>query len=111
MYGQAPWIINASVSYENKKHLFYTNLNFNAFGPKLSVVTKGNTPDIYEQSFPLLNLSVEKNITNRVSMNFAIENILNAYHTKTYTFKNKHFTYQKYSIGRTFSISLKYNIK
>src|SRR5690606_32773678 len=55
MYGQAPWIINAFVTFRNDSLGLMFNLNYNVQGKKLAVIGIGSLPDVYEQPFHGLN--------------------------------------------------------
>jgi len=110
MYGQSPWVINAFVNFKNSDLGLSSNLAFNVDGPKLAVVTKRETPDVYQQPVPSLNYNISKNIGNNFSVKFAISNILNSAKTKSYEFNNTEYIFQEYNLGRTYSISIKYLI-
>ncbi len=111
MYGQAPWVINAFVNYDNKQLGISSNLGFNIDGPKLAIVTKGQTPDVYEQPVALLNWNLQKTLLQKLILRFSVSNLLNSNYAKTYTFNDKKYFFQQYSLCRTFSFSLKYIIK
>lgn len=111
MYGQSPWVINFIVNYENEKSGISSNLGFNVDGPKLAVVTKGQTPDVYEQAVPLLNFNISKSFYQRIILGFSASNLLNSIYKKTYTYNNQEYIFQQYTLDRTFSFSIKYVIK
>ncbi len=110
MYGQSPWVLNLFANYENEVLGISTNLGFNVDGPKLSVVTKGSTPDVYQQPCPQLNFNVSKRIIKNISLKFSVNNILNSDYKKTYIYDNQEYIFQNYNLGRTYSVSLKYLI-
>ena len=110
MYGQAPWVLNIFVNYKSTKLGLNSNLGFNIDGPKLAVVTKGSTPDVYQQPVPMLNYNLSKSISKRIVLKFSINNILDSDYEKTYTYNNQEYFFQKYKLGRTYSFSIKYLI-
>ena len=110
MYGQSPWVVNMFINYQNEDLGLASNIGFNIDGPKLAVVTKGSTPDVYQQSVPALNFNLSKKIGKNIDAKFSVGNILDADHKKTYTYENKEYIFQQYSLGRTYSFSLKYLI-
>ncbi len=110
MYGQAPWVINAFISYDNYEKGLNINSAFNIEGDKLAVVTKGATPNIYKKSYPDLKFNISKSIGKHFKAKFKISNILNANHKKTYTYENKEYIFQSYNLGRTYTLSVTYNI-
>ncbi|MBN2663115.1 MAG: TonB-dependent receptor [Bacteroidales bacterium] len=110
MYGQSPWVVNMFINYQNDDLGVASNIGFNIDGPKLAVVTKGSTPDVYQQSVPALNFNLSKKIGKNIVAKFSVGNILDADYKKTYTYDNKEYIFQQYSLGRTYSFSLKYLI-
>ncbi|MBN2892883.1 MAG: TonB-dependent receptor [Bacteroidales bacterium] len=110
MYGQSPWVLNIFANYENEKHGIASNLGFNVDGPKLSVVTKGSTPDVYQQPVPQFNFNISKRIFSKIVLKASVDNILNSEHKKSYTYNNQEYIFQNYQLGRTFSFSIKYLI-
>jgi len=111
MYGQAPWVINFYLNYDNQELGLNSNLAFNVDGAKLAVVTKGSTPDVYQQPLPLLNYTISKKIGAKFSLKASIGNILDATHKKSYTYEDQQYVFQKHQLGRTFSLAIKYLIE
>lgn len=62
MYGQAPWIVNAYVTFRNDSLGLMFNLTYNVQGKKLAVIGVGSLPDVYEQPFHSLNFKASKAI-------------------------------------------------
>ncbi len=110
MYGQAPWVINAFVAYDNREKGLNANVSFNTEGAKLAVVTKGSTPNIYKRAYPDLKFNFSKKIGKRFNIKVSVKNILNQSYKKTYTYDSKEYIFQSYKLGRTYSLSLSYNI-
>ncbi len=110
MYEQAPWLINTFLSYNRIESGLSSNLSFNMEGAKLAVVTKGNTPNIYKQSYPNMKFNVSKTIGDRFSLKISVDNIFDHDYKKTYNFENKDYVFQSYSLGRTYSFSVSYDI-
>ncbi|MCD4746162.1 MAG: TonB-dependent receptor [Bacteroidales bacterium] len=110
MFGQSPYIINAFFCYENDSIGFSANITYNVAGKKLAVVIVSGTPNIYEQPFNSLNFNINQKISKRFSLKFSMKNILNSIHKKIYTYKNKEYIYDKYSVGRTYSLGFVYFI-
>jgi outer membrane receptor protein involved in Fe transport len=114
LQGQAPFIINLFLGYENETSRTSANLNFNTTGSKLFLVTKPNgaTPYIYEEPFPSLNFNISKGFGKNINVEFSVKNIFNSiYSTKyDYDIKDEDFYLLRYSIGRTYGLSLSYII-
>jgi TonB-dependent receptor len=110
MYGQSPYILNSIVSYDNDSIGLNVALSFNIAGPKLVLVTKGGTPDIYEMPRGTMDLSMSKTISERFSVGFKARNLLNPKYQKTYTFKGVDYDWQSYQLGRTFTLGFTYRM-
>lgn len=108
--GQAPYIVNAFINYDNKDIGLSSNLSFNVSGRKLITITKGGTPNIYEEAFPSLNYNISKNIGDKINLSFSVSNILDSETKRTYTYQEKEYIFQRYSYGRTFSFGFTYFI-
>ncbi|MBN2757098.1 MAG: TonB-dependent receptor [Bacteroidales bacterium] len=110
MYGQSPWVVNMFLNYNNENIGLNSNLGFNVDGPKLSVVTKGETPDVYQQPVAALNYNIAKEFGKHFIIKLSVDNILNSENKKTYTYDDKEYVFQSFSLGRTYSFSIKYHI-
>ncbi len=107
LQGQAPYLINAGLSYSNKKNGFTGNISYNTQGETLERVG-GALPDIYSKPFNSLNLNIRKSVgkNKKSTISFKINNLLNE--TKSMYYKNYKATPQIFSskeLGRTFSLS------
>lgn len=79
MQGQAPWIINAGLSYDDFERGLDAGLFYNVKGRTLAVVGGGIDPDVFAQPFHSLNFNMNKVFgeEEQWSVNFSINNILN----------------------------------
>lgn len=117
MFGQAPYLINAYLKYDNKKAGLSANLGYNIAGEKLSVITKGYAPYIYEQPRNSLNFNVSKAIGDNFSIKLGASNMLDAPYEAVHHFdylnnsNQGDYKYYSYKLGRTYKLSLKYFIK
>jgi outer membrane receptor protein involved in Fe transport len=110
MYGQAPYIVNSFIMYNNSEIGLQTNLNFNISGDKLAIVVKGGTPDIYEKARPQADFNLQKRLGKRFNLNLSVSNIFNASYSKTYTYKDVDYLYSSYKLGQSFTLGLKYDL-
>jgi len=110
MFGQSPYVVNAYLNYQNFEKGWDVNLGFNVSGPKLILVNKAATPDVYEQPFPVLDLNVSKQFKNGINIKISAENLINPTFEQTYSFAGSTGYFRKYSLGRSFSIGLTYLI-
>lgn len=58
--GQSPYVVNIDLSYFNPRHAFSTNIGFNRFGDRLSRVTLGSSPNVFERGYNSLNANFNK---------------------------------------------------
>ncbi|MCF8297992.1 MAG: TonB-dependent receptor [Saprospiraceae bacterium] len=110
MFGQSPYVFNADLEYSNDSIGLAANIAFNVSGPKLVLVIKGGTPDVYEQPRGQLDFNVSKTLGDKFSVKFGVKNILNTEIRKIYTYKDEEYIFKSYSYGRTFSIGFTYLI-
>jgi TonB-dependent receptor len=110
MFGQSPYIFNAILSYDNDSLGFNASISYNIQGERLVLVTKGGTPDIYDQPRGNLNLTVSKQLGEHFRVNFKARNLLDPEYLQTYKFKDQEYVFQSMQWGRTFSIGFSYSI-
>lgn len=111
MAGQAPYVINAGLSYKNKDINMESGLFYNVKGETLSVVGIGQFPDVYTQPFHSLNFTFNKKFgkDQNTSLSFKIENILDDTTEDLYkSYKASKQVFESYQIGRTFSLGVSY---
>jgi outer membrane receptor for ferrienterochelin and colicin len=110
MFGQSPIVVNGQLSYDSEKLGLSSNLSYNMAGKKLAVVVVSGTPNIFEQEFHSLNLSVTKNLGDKFSMRLSAKNLLDSSISRTYTYNNKEYFYSQFRPGITYGMSLSYNL-
>ncbi len=112
LYGQSPYIVNAFLNYTHEELGLYANVAFNIEGPKIIIISKRFTPDVYEQPYPQLNLNIGKTFFENFTLEFAAENLLNPTFQQNITMQDGSvYPFRKYSEGRSFSLSLTYSIR
>lgn len=110
MYNQSPYVINASLAYENIEKGFSTGLSFNVFGERLKFIS-ADLLDVYEMPRPDLNFTAKKKVTERLSARVRVDNILNSAYKQEITFKGNDYTQSSYTSGVTYSFGLTYLIE
>jgi len=117
MAGQAPYIINAGISYNGGENDFWkgfeTGLYYNVQGMTLQYVGIADRPDIYMLPFHNLNFTASKNFgkDQRTRLSFKIDNLLND--EKESVFKSFNPTDQFFTRlepGITFHFKLSYTL-
>jgi hypothetical protein len=112
MYGQAPYIINAMLSYASEKNGFEVSASYNLQGPKL--VIKGETneyPDIYELPRNIIDLNIVKKLGKHFSVNFKIRDLLNSQQTRAYKFPEGFADFDTYAYGTSYQLGISYKIQ
>ena len=114
MQGQAPYIINFGVNYDNRESGFMANLSYNVQGPKLSIVGIGRLPDVYTESFHSLNFKSSYSLGKgkRSQISFAVTNLLNDIPVQVYRgFNAEDQIFTQRQVQRTFKIGYSLKIK
>lgn len=121
---QSPYIINATLLYENAPAGLDAALHANLFGPRLSANGSGAAPDIYEvygrldenrqltsaKPMPDVSFRMQKRILPLLTASLSINNLLD-YSVVQYQKDNgQYFTNSAYNPGRTFTVSFTYTI-
>ncbi len=109
MYGQAPYVLNALLSYKNKRGTS-ANIAYNIMGPRISYISIGGTPNIYEMPRSSLNFNIQHNFDNGLGLKFSANNILNAKYQQAITFKNQEYYVQSNELGMDFSVGVSFRI-
>lgn len=86
MAGQAPYIINAGLSYQDPENQFDAGLFYNVKGATLVVVGGGLFPDVYSEPFHSLNFNLNKSFgeDGKSSLGLNVSNILNDVYEEFY---------------------------
>ncbi len=114
MQGQAPYIINAGISYSGRKNGLDAGLFYNVQGRKLAIVGINYNPNIYTVPFHNINFNLNKKFgkDDKYQLGFGIDNILGDMREEiTESYMAADQIYSSYNPGRTFSLSIKYAFK
>ncbi|MBN1543672.1 TonB-dependent receptor, partial [candidate division KSB1 bacterium] len=110
LQGQSPYLLNLSLNYDEFKSNLKLGLYLNLFGKRLSNVSLGGTPDVYERARAELDFTGSKGLAGNVDFKFGIKNILDSKYKESYEFKGNEFVYQEYGFGRSYMLGLSYKI-
>lgn len=117
MAGQAPYIINAGISYDGGENGFWkgfeAGLYYNVQGPSLQYAGINDLPDVYSVPFHSLNFNSTKKLgeDERWQIGLKVSNILNARNEmvyRSYEAENQYFT--RLIPGTSFSFSVSYSL-
>jgi TonB-dependent receptor len=111
MQGQAPYIVNAGLTYNNIDIGMDAGFFYNVKGRTLTVVGGGLFPDVYSEPFHSLNFNFTKTIgkSQRGSINLSVENILNDKREEFFSaFNAADQIYYAYSPGTEIGLGFSY---
>lgn len=79
MAGQAPYVINFGITYNNRDNGIKSGIFYNVKGPTLLIVGTGFVPDIYQEPFHNINFGFSKSLgeDKNTSIDLNVDNILN----------------------------------
>ncbi len=110
MAGQAPYIINAGLSYDNAAIGLDGGLFYNVQGETLTVVGGGLFPDVYSEPFHNLRLNLNKSFGPNASVNMSVSNILNDSQGEYYHgYETDKQIFSLYNPHTTVSLGFKYS--
>lgn len=77
LQGQSNFIVNSGIYYDNEISGLQVNLNYNVIGKRILLVGAGAIPDTYEMPRNVLDLSIRKSLTEKISIKAGIKDIFN----------------------------------
>ena len=107
LQGQAPFLLNFGLDYNDSEKGLQTGLFFNVQGETLEVVGIGLVPDVYTRPFESLNFTFNKSFgeNKRSSIDFKVSNILGSERESVYkSFNTQNEIYSLRSPGTEFSL-------
>lgn len=112
MAGQAPYVINAGLTYGNRDNGIDAGLFYNVKGETLQIVGSGLYPDIYFQPFHSLNFSFNKKLgaDQNTTIDFGVNNLLNDEVESFYqSFEASPQIFNRVNPGISFSAGISHN--
>ncbi len=110
LFGQSPYIVNVELAYVDYESGTSAAILYNIFGERLSEVTLGVTPDVYEQPRGMLDFTLSQKIDYGFGVKFSAKNILNSKIEKTINFNDADYVFHSYTPGRNFSLGVSYSL-
>lgn len=111
LFGQSPYIINVDATYEVPSWRSSFTVVYSVFGKRLTLVTTGALPDIYEQPAPALDFIYAQSLGRGFKFKFTARNLLDPDYEESLTHQGRTFIYERYRRGRTLSFSLSYDFR
>ena len=110
LQGQSPYVLNLDVMFDSQRTGTLVSLHYNIFGRRLSEVSLGGTPDVFEEPFGVLDLTGSQRIRKGLTFRFSLKNILDPDIIKYHPFNGDEYVRTGFRRGRTFSFGLSYSI-
>lgn len=110
LFGQAPYIINGVLTYNNDSTGLSATMAYNIQGPKVLLVTLGSLPNVMQQPTPTLDFSLGKTLGEHLRVGFKARNLLNPRDRKTHLYNGVYYDWNSFTRGRTYSLSISYRI-
>ena len=109
MFGQSPFIVNGFVSYLGERGL-RANVSFNVQGPRLSLVSRGGAPNVFERPFNSLNAKVSVPVGERLKLSASAGNLLDSSQRWTQEYNGEEYIFQQFQPGRTGSVGVSWQL-
>ena len=109
MFGQAPFVVNAIVTYKADSAGFTATLSYNVQGARL-VITSDNKeiPDVYELPRHLLDLKLSKKLGKHFNVSLTMRDLLNSPVVRSY--KEWDIVYDRISYGTNYVLGISYKL-
>lgn len=112
MQGQAPYLINAGLNYDNFEAGWEGGVYYNVQGSSLASVGIGVIPDLYTEPFHSLNAALKKKFgkEKQAGISFKVSNLLGENRETYYkAYEAKDQVSSRLEIGREFTLSFDYS--
>ena len=111
LQGQAPYTINISLTYSNAQKTLEASFYYHLNGPRLSEVSLGGTPNVYEWPRHELNASLSFRFWKHLKLTLKGRNLLNQPYQSGIPFKGIQYVRQSYPLARQIAVSLSYTFQ
>jgi hypothetical protein len=112
MLNQAPYVVNAMLTYFADKVGLITSITYNVQGPRVSMTgSYKDIPDVYELPRHLVDLKVIKTLGKHFSLSLKVMDVLNTSIVRAYKIDgNYNLIYDSYSYGTNYVFSCSYKL-
>ena len=106
LQGQSPYVVNASLGYDNPDLEMTAAVAYHIFGKRIAGVGNHGSPDVFELPRSQLDVTFGRQLLPFLRFSISAKNLLNP----EVTLEQGSETYVQYRTGRTFSFGLSYNL-
>lgn len=113
MFGQAPYIINGSLTHTLDKFRLQYTVSYNLQGPKIAIVSNENvTPNVFEIPRHQIDIKVGKKLGEHFNASVSVRDLLNMPVRRAFEFDSGFdvLNFDSFRWGTTYSLSLTYTI-
>ncbi len=110
LQGQSEYIVNFNLNYNNYRTGTDITLLYNVFGERLTEVSEGGAPDVFEQPRADLDFTLSQKLMAGLKLKGSVKNILGTDLRKVIHYKGTDYTFASYSRGTSYSIGLSYSL-
>jgi len=111
MFGQAPYVLNAILSYTMDSIGLTTTIGYNVQGPRLVLTSSDLSPDVYELPRHLLDFKVSKKLGKHFNVSLTVRDILNSPVRRSYKYDQGYILdFDNYRYGTNFILGVSYKI-
>jgi TonB-dependent receptor len=111
LQGQSPYLFNVNLAYQNYDQGTNVSVFYNVFGERLSAVSLGGTPNVYEQPRGMLDLIISQRLFWGFTAKFSAKNMLDEAIEHVHHFEGRDYVYSRFNTGRNFSFGINYTFE
>ncbi|HRO97937.1 MAG TPA: outer membrane beta-barrel protein [Flavobacteriales bacterium] len=115
MFGQAPYILNGTMSYMADSLKLTVSVSYNVQGPKLAVTNAELDPTgirAYEMPRHLIDITLNKRFGGHWNVLFRVRDLLNSPQRRTYRFEQGYVgDFDRFAFGTEYLLTLAYTIR
>jgi TonB-dependent receptor len=108
MQGQAPYTVNAGITYSVPGIGLSTSFLYNRYGRRLDAVGDTRDSDVYEEPRDAYDFALTEEFTKWMRLKFAVRDI--AAQDIVYTFGSTGSIWEQVKVGTTYALSLSFNL-
>jgi hypothetical protein len=109
MYGQAPYIINAMLTYKADSIGLAATVSYNVQGPRLAITgTIKGMPDVYEIERHVIDFKVTQKVGKYFTLGLTVRDLLNAPVRRAYKLPTGWFDFDNFRFGTNYILSAAY---
>ncbi|MEP7219565.1 MAG: TonB-dependent receptor, partial [Bacteroidota bacterium] len=111
LQGQSPYVINATLGYDNLTSGTSVTLLYNVFGRRLAIVGSSGVPDTYEMARNTVDLTISQRFPAGLQLRLTARNLLDELNLQQQEFPDGEVVQvESYRAGRSISLGISFNL-